>query len=131
MKRIVRVFTNRVVAIVLALLWLLAGCRPVRPSPAAAQPSHSLEVRNDWHRDITLSYSAMRLPTANQRHPIGAIAVGATATFPAALPENQERYVFHARYDRDRLEFLTIFLDRSSLEKLGWKIVIPGTDSTC
>jgi len=93
--------------------------------------SHDLEVRDDWQRDITLSYSVNRLPTPDQRHLIGAIASGKTVTFRSALPENEERYVLHARYDQDRLEFLTICLDRSSLEKLGWKVVIPVTVSTC
>lgn len=118
-------------AVGLLLPCLLVGCQPLRPIPATAQPSHDLVIRNDWQRDIMLSYSANRLPATDQRHPIGAIASGKTVTFHAALPENEERYVLHARYDQDRLEFLTLCLNRSSLEKLGWKVVIPGTVSTC
>ncbi len=106
----------------LAILTVV-GCVP-RPR------GKDVQVTNDWGRDVTMQVSTVPLAPLDERQTLGDVPVGRTVVFRGALAP-RERYVFHARYDNNRLEFLTLCLTRESLDQIGWKVSIPNTRSTC
>jgi hypothetical protein len=82
-------------------------------------------VTNAWGRTITVQVSAARDTPLDQRRTLGEVAVGATVRFHNALPPDQPEYVFHARYDDNRYEFLTLCHTRAALAERGWWVTIP------
>jgi len=108
-------------SVVLPLV-MASACTPQRPG-------QDLTVTNAWVMDLTIQVSVEPLAPQSQRSTLGVVRVGETRTFANAL-QQQDRYIIHARYDSNRLEFDTVCLSWPALEQLGWSVTVPGTPGT-
>jgi hypothetical protein len=83
---------------------------------------------------VTVKWSHDRTTPLAERMRIGVVVPGQTVTFSDVLPVAEPRFVIHARYDEDRLEFLTLCYDQPTLNRLGWHVAVPPEtvgSSTC
>ena len=109
----------------IALMTIVCGSGP---------SAHDVMVTNMWAMPITVQWSPDQATPVSDRIRLGIVAPGQTVTFRAAVPVSATRYVVHARYNQDELEFMTLCYDQVKLQQLNWHIVIPpqtGASSNC